>query len=88
MLHRQVLASKSLSNALQKVLDEMIQIVNFIKAGALNFRLFKKLRMDLDSEHLVLLYHTQTRWLSKGNITRRFLNWKTNWKNFVNLKAR
>ena len=31
MLHRQVLAFKTLPNALQKVLDEMIQIVNFIK---------------------------------------------------------
>ena len=61
MLHRQVLASKTLPNALQKVLYEMIQIVNFIKAGALNSQLFKKLCMDLDSEHLVLLYHTQTR---------------------------
>ena len=47
MLHRQVLASKTLPNALQKVLDEMIQIVNFIKAGALNSRLFKKLCMDM-----------------------------------------
>ena len=36
MLHRQVLAFKTLPNALQKVLDEMIEIVNFIKAGALN----------------------------------------------------
>ena len=73
MLHRQVLASKTLHNALQKVLDEIIQIVNFIKAGALNSRIFKKLCMDLDSEHLVLLYHTQTKLLSKGNATRRFL---------------
>ena len=60
MLHRQVLASKTLPNTLQKVLDEVIQIVNFIKAGALNSWLFKKLCMDLDSEHLVLLYHTHT----------------------------
>ena len=36
MLQRQVLAFKTLPNTLQKVLDEMIQIVNFIKAGALN----------------------------------------------------
>ena len=42
MLHRQVLASKTLPNTLQKILDEMIQIVNYIKAGALNSRLFKK----------------------------------------------
>ena len=47
MLHRQVLASKTLPNALQKELDEMIQIVNFIKAGALNSRLLKKLCMDM-----------------------------------------
>ena len=82
MLHRQVLASKTLPNALQKVFDEMIQIVNFIKAGALNSRLFKKLCMDLDSEHLVLLYHTQTRWLSKGNVTRRFFELKDKLKEF------
>ena len=53
MLQRQVLAFKTLPNTLQKVLDEMIQIVNFIKAAALNSLLFKKLCMDLDSEHLV-----------------------------------
>ena len=86
MLHRQVLASKTLPNALQKLLDEMIQIVNFIKAGALNSRLFKKLCMDLDSEHLVLLYHTQTRWLSKGNITRQFFELKDELKEFCQLK--
>ena len=86
MPHRQVLASKTLPNALQKVSDEMIQIVNFIKAGALNSRLFKKLGMDLDSVHLVLLYHTQTRWLSKGNITRRFFELKGELKGFCRLK--
>ena len=86
MLHRQVLASKTLPNALKKVLDEMIQIVNFIKAGALNSLLFKKLCMDMDSEHLVLLYHTQTRWLSKGNVTRRFFELKDELKEFCQLK--
>ena len=40
MLHRQVLASKTFPNALQKVLDEMIQIVNFIKAGSTKFSAF------------------------------------------------
>ena len=86
MLHRQVLASKTLPNALQKVSDEMIQIVNFIKAGALNSRLFKKLCMDLDFEHLVLLYPTRTRWLSKGNVTRRFFELKDDLKKFCQLK--
>ena len=86
MLNRQVLASKTLPNALQKMLDEIIQIVNFIKAGALNSRLFKKLCMDVDSEYLVLLYHTQTKWLSKKNVTRRFFELKDELKEFCRLK--
>ena len=75
MLNRQVLTTKTLPDTLQKILDEMIQIVNSIKAGALNFRLFKKC-MDLDSKHLILLYHTQTQWLSKENVTQRFFKLK------------
>ena len=42
--------------------------------------------MDLDSEHLVLLYHTQTRWLSKGNVSRRFFELKDELKEFCQLK--
>ena len=61
MLHRQALACKTLPDSIQTVLKQMIQIVNFIKAGALNFRVFKKLCSDMDADHLVLLYHTQTR---------------------------
>ena len=69
MLHRQVLASKTLPESLQKVLDQIIKTVNFIKAGALNSHLFKAFCADMDSDHQVLLYYTPTRWLSKGNVT-------------------
>ncbi|CAM1298524.1 Uncharacterised protein r2_g811 [Pycnogonum litorale] len=71
MIHRQALASKTLPNALATVLDETVQIVNFIKGGGLNSRLFKKLCGDMDADHQVLLFHTNVRWLSKGNVTRR-----------------
>ncbi|XP_064485887.1 zinc finger BED domain-containing protein 5-like [Ornithodoros turicata] len=43
MIHRQALASKTLPASLQEVLDQTIQIVNFVKGGALNTRLFKDL---------------------------------------------
>ena len=36
MLHRQALAFKTLPESLQKVLDQIIKIVNFIEAEALN----------------------------------------------------
>ena len=64
----------------------MIQIVNFIKTGALNSRVFTKLCSDMDDDHLVLLYHTQTRWLSKGNVTRRFFELEEEVKAFCELK--
>ena len=60
MLHRQALVSKTFRDSIQTILEQMIQIVNFIKAGALNSRVFKKLCIDMDSNHLMLLYHTQT----------------------------
>ena len=71
LLHRQALASKTLPKSLQKVLDQTIKIVNFIKAGALNSRLFKTFCAGMNSDHQVLLYYTPIRWLSKGNVTRR-----------------
>ena len=42
--------------------------------------------IDMDAYHLVLLYHTQTRWLSKGNVTRRFFELKV--KAFCELKSK
>ena len=60
MLHRQALASKTSPDLIQTVLEQMIQISNFIKAEALNSRAFKRLCNGMDSDHLVFLYHTQT----------------------------
>ncbi|XP_076063291.1 uncharacterized protein LOC143038157 [Oratosquilla oratoria] len=53
------------------VLNVAIKIVNFVKAGALNSRLFKLLFKDMESEHEALLFHTNVRWLSKGNMLGR-----------------
>ena len=55
MLHRQALPFKTLPDSIQTVSEQMIQIINFIKAGALNSRVFKRLCIDMNSDHLVLL---------------------------------
>nr|CAI5849659.1 unnamed protein product [Callosobruchus analis] len=47
-------------------LDSAIKIANYIKSTALNSRLFTLLCEDLDSDHKILLFHTEVRWLSKG----------------------
>ena len=65
-LHRHALASKTLPEYLKAVLKHVIECVNFIRAHALNHCLFKVLCDQMGSEHTVVLYHTEVRWLSRG----------------------
>ena len=46
-------------------------MVNFIRSRSINFRLFKALCRELGSDHEVLLYHSEVRWLSRGEILKR-----------------
>ena len=71
MIHRHALASKTLPTRLQSVLSEVVEIVNYVKHGALNSRLFSQLCMDMESEHKKLLYYSKVRWLSTGNVVGR-----------------
>ena len=52
-------------------LNKIIKIVNFIKTSALNSRLFARFCKDVSSTQNCLLFHTEVRWLSRGNMTRR-----------------
>ena len=76
ILHRDVLASKTLPHEMKEVLDLFIEIVSYIKAGSLNSRLFKLLCQDMESEHVALLFHTNIRWLSKGNMLKHLYELK------------
>lgn len=71
MLHRQALAVKKMPTSLKTVLDNAIQIVNFIKARSLNCRLFRVICNDMGSEFQNLLFHTEVRWLSRGKVLVR-----------------
>ncbi|CAH0563098.1 unnamed protein product [Brassicogethes aeneus] len=65
-LHRQALASKTLPQEYNEVLNINIKIVNCIKGKALQTRLFLIICEDMGSLHQNLLYHTEVRWLLKG----------------------
>lgn len=75
-LHRQALAAKVLPSDLNDVLKEVIKVVNSIKGKALQTRLFRIICEDMGSLHKNLLYHTEVRWLSKGNVLTRVLELK------------
>lgn len=72
VIHRQHLVAKNLSNRLHKSLQTVITAVNKIKGHALKDRLFRRLCVENDEDFKCLLFHTEVRWLSKGNCLSRF----------------
>jgi len=67
-IHHKALVFKKMPIHLKTVLDEAVNIVNFIKAKSLNSRIFEQPCKDMGSEHYRLLLHSEIRWLSRGNL--------------------
>ncbi|CAM1154805.1 Uncharacterised protein g11414 [Pycnogonum litorale] len=63
-----------MTQQLKETLETAIRLVNFVKASALNCRLFRRLCQDMESEYEGLLFHTSVRWLSKGNMLNRLVH--------------
>ena len=82
-LHRHALASKTLPSKSKNVLDICVRTINWIRGRALNHRLFKSLCQDYGSEHSVLLFHTEVRWLSRGRALTRFFELRKEVKAFL-----
>jgi len=83
IIHRQALASKTLPKDLAFAMKISIQLVNAVKNSALNTRVFQKLCANMDAEHETLLFHTETRWLSKGNMLARLFELREELKVFL-----
>ena len=71
MLHRYALACKTIAPGLRLVLDDVVHMINTIKSSSLNTRLFSLLCKELESDHKAILFHTEVRWLSRGNAIRK-----------------
>ena len=76
-LHKHALAAKTLPIYLSSILSTSVKVVNFIRARALNHRIFKSFCEAVGAEHQVLLYHTEVRWLSRGRILTRLFKLRT-----------
>ncbi len=88
MLHRQVLATKTLPHDLLITMKSIIDLVNFVKSSALNTRLFSCLCGDMNSPNSVLLFHTTVRWLSRGKVLNRVFELRNELKVFIRQKNR
>lgn len=71
IIHREALASKNISSALNEVLQSVIEVVNFIKTRPQKSRCFEQICADMGAEHTSLLYYCNSRWLSRGNVLSR-----------------
>ena len=86
MIHRQVLASKSMPESMKNVFDTCIKMVNFIRKHDTNHRTFQSFCDEMSDEHCILVYHTDIRWLSQGRVMIRFFELRETMKLFLQYK--
>ena len=65
----------------------VVLVVNFIRSRALNHRLFLALCKEMGSDHEVLLYHTEVRWLSRGRVFSRVYELRKEIERFLSEKG-
>ena len=57
----------------KEALFTTVKAVNFICGGALQHRLFKAFCKEVGANYLVLLLHTEVRWLFRGCVLNRWV---------------
>ena len=70
-LHREAPNAQALEDDLRRVIDKVIQMVNYIKSRPLKSRLFYQICEEIGARFKTLLLHTQLRWLSRGRLLCR-----------------
>ncbi len=88
MIHRFVLASKTLPDELCKILEAVTKCVNIVKAGDLNGRLFHSLCRVMNSEHEALLFCSKVRRLFYGNIVNQTFELRGELKLFLEMQRK
>ncbi|KRY07880.1 SCAN domain-containing protein 3 [Trichinella patagoniensis] len=88
VIHRQALVAKTLLDDLREDLNFAVGVVIYVKSSALNTRLFAALCESLNADYIALLYHTEVRWLSKGNMLGRIYELREAVAEFLEQRAR
>ncbi|KAK1345432.1 hypothetical protein QTO34_007889 [Cnephaeus nilssonii] len=83
IIHQEALCAQTFPEEICKVMELVINIINSIIAKALNHHQFKEFLVEMESEYADLLLHNKVRWLSRGNVLKRFASLLTEIKAFL-----
>uniref|UniRef100_H2ZZS8 DUF4371 domain-containing protein n=1 Tax=Latimeria chalumnae TaxID=7897 RepID=H2ZZS8_LATCH len=86
IIHQEALCAKYLK--FKEVMEFVVSTVNFIRARSLNHREFQSFLENINATYGDLLCHTEVRWLSRGNILKRFFVLREEIKSFLQEKGR
>ncbi|XP_071035384.1 general transcription factor II-I repeat domain-containing protein 2-like [Parasteatoda tepidariorum] len=83
IIHKEALCARTFPDEICKVMELVITIINSVLAKTLNHRQFKEFLFEMESEYVDLLLHNKVRWLSRGNVLKRFASLSPEIKAFL-----
>lgn len=86
IVHQENLCAKALK--MDNVMQIVIKCVNFIRSRGLNHRQFQEFLKNMDSEYGDVIYFSEVRWLSRGNMLKRFYELRSEVKSFMEAKGK
>ncbi|CAM4607670.1 unnamed protein product [Leuciscus chuanchicus] len=85
IIHQQAICSKVMR--FDHVMTPVVKIINSICAKSKQHRCFKVFLDELSAEYGDLLFHTEVRWLSRGNVLHRFISLLSEIKAFMEARG-
>ncbi|KAK0145575.1 General transcription factor II-I repeat domain-containing protein 2 [Merluccius polli] len=81
IIHQHALCSKCLT--FQHVMSVIVKCVNYIRSRGLQHRQFRAFLEEIEASYGDVLYFTEVRWLSRGNVLKRFFELRAEVKRFM-----
>lgn len=81
IIHQQALCTKCLK--FDNVMSVVVKCINQIRSRGLKHRRFRAFLEEMESEYEDVLYFTEVRWLSRGNVLKRFFELREEVKAFM-----
>ncbi|RVE60969.1 hypothetical protein OJAV_G00165900 [Oryzias javanicus] len=81
IIHQQALCSRCLK--FDNVMSVIVKCINQIRSRGLKHRRFRAFLEEMESEYGDVLYFTEVRWLSRGNVLKRFFELRAEVKDFM-----